>query len=367
LCECTRKDCRNCSSSNGDCACTAPGQTVCNCHPGWSDDSNGGCGCSLSKDRCLDPFNPNTICNGNGDCKCNACQCTSSFQGAFCQLPVFAEAQTGLDELSCSRLSSCITLDAVGHLGLSTSELAAYQKDCDTSGLKAQKRYLCFKVYNDTEDATESADSGNNDIGDIIDARATEKDIERNTEVGDETNAKKEYEEADGSSPACTRGSSKDFQNAKLKFCKTEHRGCKLEFWHDAIEGLDNYNMDTYDRQTSVYIKYYKKTNNSVIRYNDNVDLDFDITAVICPYYIDKWIIIGVVIGIFVLIFVLLFSVYFILINLYDRWEYQRFKEASKNIFETGNVKENPISRAKSRLSMRNIRNRLSRMSVRPS
>ena len=125
--------------------------------------------------------------------------------------------------------------------------------------------------------------------------------------------------------------------------------------------------MDTFDKPTTVFVKYYNKINNSAILNNDDIDGDSDVTAVICNSRIDKWIIISVVSGIFVLIFVVLFSVYFILINLYDRWEYQRFLEASKDIFLTGNVTENPISRAKSRLSMRNIRNRLSRMSVRPS
>jgi hypothetical protein len=143
-------------------------------------------------------------------------------------------------------------------------------------------------------------------------------------------------------------------------------QGCKLEFWHNAIDGIDTY--DTNSKAASVFIKYYNKTNNSVILYNDDtVDRGFNTTAVICPYYIDKWIVIGVVTGSFVLIFVALFSVYFILINLYDRWEYQRFLEESKDIFETGKVTQNPISRGKSRLSVRNIRNRLSRMSVRPS
>ena len=261
-----------------------------------------------------------------------------------------------MDELSCSRLAACITLDAVSHLGLTAAEQSAYRQDCDKSGLKAQKRYLCFKVYNVTEEELEDEED---DIGTNIEARTKEKDITH--KIVENTR------DMDGSSPNCTSVSATAFQKAQLKMCKTEHRGCKLEFWHDAIDGLDNYNMETFSRQASVFVKYYNKTNNSVIRYNDNVDLGFEMTAVICPYYIDKWIVISVAIGIFVLIFIILFSVYFILINLYDRWEYQRFLEESKNIFETGHVKENPISRAKSRLSMRHIRNRLSRMSVRPA
>jgi hypothetical protein len=241
----------------------------------------------------------------------------------------------------------------LAHLVQDPGQLAVWRADCAASGLKIHQRYLCFKVYN----ATDEDPAEDHEFEDAISVRNSE-----------ETAATaQEEEEKDGSSPSCTRVSGADFQKAQLKVCTAEYLGCKLEFWHDAIEGLDNYNMETFSRKASVFIKYYNKTNNSVILYNDDIDQGFEITAVICPYYINKFIVIGVFTGIFVLIFVALFSMYFILINLYDRWEYQRFLEDTKDIFERGNVKENPISKPKSRLSMAHIRNRLSRMSVRPS
>ncbi len=49
--------------STGDCQCIGPRQTVCHCHPGWSRDPSGGCGCSLAQENCRDPFTQASVAN----------------------------------------------------------------------------------------------------------------------------------------------------------------------------------------------------------------------------------------------------------------------------------------------------------------
>ena len=138
LCDCVQADCGNCTSGTGTCRCLGNSQTVCDCHPGWSRDPSGGCGCSLAQERCQDPLSK-VMCNGNGVCECNTCRCGPGHQGAFCQLPVF-ESLTGLDEQSCQKLEPCVRLDALGHLLQDDRELEAWQAECNKTSLKAQKR-----------------------------------------------------------------------------------------------------------------------------------------------------------------------------------------------------------------------------------
>merc|ERR1712200_153560 len=116
----------------------------------------------------------------------------------------------------------------------------------------------------------------------------------------------------------------------------------------------------------SIYLKYYNKTDNPLIKNNGNFDLDYDLTAAICPGTIDKWLVIGISGGVVVFIFIVCFTAYIVLINLYDRWEYERFKQDTANVLNMGNVQENQMGteRQNSKLSDR-IRNRMSRMSVR--
>ena len=61
------------------------------------------------KDQCEDPYSGD-ICNNNGDCECNSCQCHSGFDGKFCQI----NKDDDQDEETCEILKPCILHDLYG-------------------------------------------------------------------------------------------------------------------------------------------------------------------------------------------------------------------------------------------------------------
>ena len=64
---------------------------------------------SSRKDQCEDPYSGD-ICNNNGDCECNSCQCHSGFDGKFCQI----NKDDDQDEETCEILKPCILHDLYG-------------------------------------------------------------------------------------------------------------------------------------------------------------------------------------------------------------------------------------------------------------
>ena len=340
FCECDLRDC-NCGQ-HGYCSTCDRGKPQCTCEEGWTQGSSGLCDCSSRQDRCVDPFT-NSVCNGNGKCKCNQCVC-DGFDGDFCQKP-YAEEFTDVQERSCEQLSHCILLDTFGHLLLQHDNdkdkglLTELEKACADTKLKANDRIECFWALNDT------------DIGSTQDTTAESQ--------GDW------IENYQGTTKAC-EGILVFVDTTNLQQCTAWFKGCPLIFWHNADKGVDGYTQTDYMTKISIYLKYYNKTDNPLIKNNGNFDLDYDLTAAICPGTIDKWLVIGIAGGVVVFIFIVCFTAYIVLINLYDRWEYERFKQDTANVWNMGNVQENQMGteRQNSKLSDR-IRNRMSRMSVR--
>lgn len=334
-CECDKLKC-NCGD-HGSCICV-DGVETCQCNSGWELDETGSCGCSTTAvDNCIDPFT-NNLCNNNGKCKCNKCTECGNFGGYYCQQPHSSEL-VDIQRRSCDILSPCILLDTFAHiLSKSGKETDKYllndlESDCDTTQIKKNNRIQCFWTLDINPESVISSDTG-----EVV-----------------------EFEET---TEECKAVIISDFN--QYQECTTYFKNCKFTFWHDSQNGVDGYSKEDLDRKISIFIKYYNKTDNPMIQFNDEVDLDYSLTPVLCPSFVDKWVIISSVGGVVLFVFISCFIVYFVLINLYDRWEYERFKKDAAMAWDIGNVQENQISDEKRKTKFaERVRNRMSRMSVR--
>jgi len=342
FCQCNRNKC-NCGEHGDGCECVND-EEACTCKAGWEVGQSGQCDCSTSDDQCKDPFT-GLVCNNKGFCKCNQCvECVES-EGFYCQQPK-AEQFQDYQEKTCETLASCIIYDTFGHIlkasGAEADQvlLQKYLKECQETMLKENKRIQCFLSLNETE------------VGDEVNF-----DIDSIDQTLDET-------VITGTTDQCQRASPPDF--VKLQQCSTKFKNCNFLFWHDATNGLFGYSNTDFNKKINIYIKYYNKTDNGRLLYNDLVDLDYELTPVLCPSFIDKWIVISSVAGVMFFLFIVGFIVYFVLINLYDKWEYERFKKNAEMVWDIGNVTKNTLNEEKraSKFGDR-VRNRMSRMSMR--
>ena len=332
FCECNLQNCH--CGEHGQCNTCEDSNLQCTCDDGWTLGSTGSCDCSAEQDNCLDPFT-NTICNKKGKCECNQCNCDDS-EGDFCQQP-YAEEFTDVQERSCQQLAPCILLDTFGHILEQSDEdstlSSELEKECVKTKLKIYDRLECFWALNGTE------------------IRKGQLDLLTPTEV----------KQVAGTTGECSQN---DADTTNLKQCTAWFKGCQFFFWHNAEDGVDGYTSNM--EKIRVYLKYYNKTNNPLIVYNGDIDLEYELTAAICPSFVDKWIIISIVSGVVVFIFIVCFIAYIVLINLYDKWEYERFKQDAAAAWDIGNVQQNMIGEERPKSTFGDkIRNRMSRMSVR--
>ena len=72
-----------------------------------------------------------------------------------------------------------------------------------------------------------------------------------------------------------------------LNECSADFKGCKFSFWHDSDEGIDSYTNANLQEKIRIYFQYFNKTED--FKNNGDIDLDYTITAVLCPSFIDKW------------------------------------------------------------------------------
>ncbi|XP_062517532.1 integrin beta-1-like [Corticium candelabrum] len=92
-CECDEKACRQYNGfpcggvERGTCSChTSTLTPKCNCELGYSGSD---CSCSTSQDACKTPKEDNQrqLCNDEGVCMCNQCECYDGFSGHLCTPP----------------------------------------------------------------------------------------------------------------------------------------------------------------------------------------------------------------------------------------------------------------------------------------
>ncbi|XP_067927846.1 integrin beta pat-3-like [Watersipora subatra] len=93
-CQCNPDNCprnsKGICSNRGKCQCDE-GTAVhtCQCEEGYTGNE---CECPISQDTCIDPTNPEEICNGQGPCVCGVCRCEKQegptgerYTGQFCE------------------------------------------------------------------------------------------------------------------------------------------------------------------------------------------------------------------------------------------------------------------------------------------
>ena len=327
FCECNQHEC-DCGT-HGDCVCEN-GNEKCQCQSGWDFDDNGLCECSLTeKSNCIDPFT-DTECNNNGQCRCNQCKC-EGHEGYYCQKSQAASYQD-IQRRTCEQLGPCILVDAFQHILTKPEDqplLADMIKECEETKIKEKERYQCFWTL----------------------AENSNPDIALNTVPA-------------GYTPDCLFDAQPS-ELVSLNECSAEFKGCKFSFWHDSDEGIDSYTNANLQEKIRIYFQYFNKTED--FKNNGDIDLDYTITAVLCPSFIDKWVVIGSVAGSILFIFILCFVAYIVLVNLYDKWEYERFKRDAAQAFQVGKVVNNAALRDNRKSTFGDkVRNRMSRISVRP-
>ena len=320
FCECSQEDC-NCGQ-NGRCEECKDGKPVCKCNNGWTlGPKSNKCDCPQKTDNCMDPFTK-LNCNNKGKCMCNKCECESGSSGAYCQQPVSGK----LVDISntCNTIAPCVTLKVFEHIlkKEDPSQLSRYVEKCKETKLVEQDRLECYyHVQNGSYDQSNSAELG--------------------------------------LTPNCTRVPT--LEPVDLIKCTASFKECPFTFYHDAQDGAYAY-TSTNMGKIKAYVDYMSKDENEATNYNGNIDLDYKMTVVTCPYAIEKSIVIASAGGSAILLFLSFFLAYFIIINVRERRQYYAFKKRVEHIFDDGNVYVNklptPPSRAE-RMS-RYLRNRMS-------
>ena len=335
-CECGKFENQCGCGENGKCErCTGiPDKCICN--EGWILGSSNKCDCSKNTNQCLDPYS-NTICNNNGRCECNTCKCEVG-EGVYCQQP---KAELYTNKYSCDRLTPCVTLMIFGQIVQESSNnarsLQNMKEKCDETLLKEQNRIKCHFTVNSTLTAKEA-----NEIIELD-----------------------QYWRSKGATSQCDY--TPQYEISDLYKCTASFKGCPFFFYHNAVKGVDSYgNAD--EGKVEVYFTYINKTESSITNYNENVDLDYDLSPVSCPYQMPKWIIITVSGSSALFFFLSMFLAYFIIINIEERRQYREFKQKTERIFDDGNVYVNKLSRLnRASTYFRNRMSMINRITTSPS
>ena len=283
------------------------GKVSCKCNPGWKTLAGHGqpCECSTRTDWCEDPITKNE-CNGDGSCVCNKCDCNSK-EGEFCQKP------TGVNEdnPTCDRLAPCILLDVYEKdPEVSDAYKSDWRKRC-----KDKSRYSCFVVFNNTET----------------------NDNDNTTVIGDNT-----QEEDNGLNTTCT-AEPRVLDGFKKCSIAVEFNNCFIDVRHDAIKGLNDYDLSNYWKRHNLYVVYEDKK-----------------PQLQCQAPINMGLLMGSAGGAGMFLFIIAFLSYCIVVNIRDRNQYKEFKEFERSAWADGDIKGNKLHQEKSSLRQ-SIKNRMSR------
>ena len=217
-----------------------------------------------------------------------------------------------IDGPTCDRLGPCILLDVYEN---DEKVPDSYKKDWKNR-CKDKNRYSCFVVFNNTDT------NGN-----------------ENTTANLDDSAKVD----DGLKTTCTKDD-RGLDGFKKCSIPVEFNNCFIDVRHNAIDGLNDYDIDNWRRLHNLYVVY-----------EDNSP------QLVCQDPINMALLMGSAGGAGMFLFIIGFLSYCIVINIRDRNQYKQFREFERSAWEDNdNVKGNKLHQEKSSLRQ-SIKNRLSR------
>jgi len=350
FCQCEvdtcKKDTQDCSG-HGSCECEGEKtEAKCDCNNGWGGET---CACKENYDGtpdeevCMDPFSSgNEVCNGvshGGSCECKPygrqCACSAvtsinnNYAGEFCQ-----KHPTKSDQEACDKAEHCVLFKVFGKTVDAAQREEWFQK-CKDSKLRDVLR--CRKIYTSSNKDDNLNNTFTEDIENSIDDNLG--DDEQQKQIDIKTKDMDVYEND------CEK-----YSNDLPKIhspCTTSYGGCTVEYYHD---GILDYTYQSRKKKKNFYIRFFEDQN--------LLDKEKRWTPINCTSFSLAYTV-GITVGVLLFIGAVLFFTYAILINLRDKWEYERFLEMQKGAFDGFDEEKPTIYKGTS-----SVKQRLSRMSL---
>jgi len=355
-CQCELKTCQNKYKEcygHGHCQCEGVStEAKCKCNSGWEGDT---CACetyaqngTANQEKCRDPFSTkNEVCNGEqsngGTCKCfedgRRCVCSAipaaptGYKGDFCQ-----KHPTNADKDACKKAEKCVLYKIFGK-DVGESQKAAWLADCKANKLLDMLR--CKKIYTDPNKQTPKINNNTLPLDveeEDIDFDDEGKEIPKDIKKEDKDLYENDCDTYEGEIPN------------HHSPCSAKFAGCSFDYHHD---GILDYSYNNKDKPKNIYIRLYEdptlppstKKKWSPIKCS-SFSLEYTV---------------GITVGVLLFIGAVLFFAYAILINLRDKWEYERFLALQKGAFDGFDENQKTIFQG----ADSSLKQRVSRMSFR--